>query len=49
MSALRITGAPRDGVVEVGSCNREPTVSVHMRIVVDPGLFAPVAQVLLRA
>jgi hypothetical protein len=33
-----------DVVVEVGSRNREPTLSVHARIVVEPALFAGVAR-----
>ena len=37
-----------DVVVEVGSRNREPTLSVHVRIVVEPGLFAGVDQALPR-
>jgi hypothetical protein len=37
-----------DVVVEVGSRNREPTLSVHVRIVVKPGLFAQVAQAVPR-
>ena len=37
-----------DVVVEVGSPNREPTLSIHVRIVVELGLFAGVAQALPR-
>jgi hypothetical protein len=37
-----------DVVVEVGSRNREPTLSVHVRIVVESRLFAGVAQALPR-
>ena len=37
-----------DVVVEVGSPNREPTLSIHVRIVVEPGLFAGVDQALPR-
>ena len=37
-----------DVAVEVGARNREPTLSVHVRIVVEPGLFASVAQALPR-
>jgi hypothetical protein len=37
-----------DVVVEVGSPNREPTFSIHVRIVVELGLFAGVAQALPR-
>jgi hypothetical protein len=37
-----------DVVVKVGARNREPTLSVHVRIVVEPGLFAGVAQALPR-
>jgi hypothetical protein len=35
-----------DVVVEVGSRNRQPTLSVHVRIVVEPRLSAGVAQAL---
>ncbi len=37
-----------DVVVDVGTRNRESTLSVHVRIVVEPGLFASVAQALPR-